>query len=84
MENSTRILLGNKPGKKKKKRKYEKDLAIWNPEIQGSVAKKTSRKSTAKKLPESIDGHKLILPKTKFILPNTGDKGQKLTNALIK
>lgn len=59
MENASRILLGNKPGKKKKKRKYEKDLSIWNESRQKY---KGSKKASAKKLPESLDGQKIQLP----------------------
>lgn len=30
LENSNRILLGHRPGKKKKKRGFKQDVAIWN------------------------------------------------------
>jgi len=29
LENSTRILFGNRPGEKKKKRRFKQDLSIW-------------------------------------------------------
>ena len=76
MENSSRILLGTKPGKKKKKRGYSKDLAIWNT----NVSKTDNQRTPVETVPESIDGLKLFLPKG----PAGDENGQKLNNYLKK
>ena len=76
MENSSRILLGTKPGKKKKKRGYSKDLAIWNT----NVSKTDNQKTPVETVPESVDGLKLFFPKG----PTGDENGQKLNNYLKK
>lgn len=58
-ENSTRILLGSKPGKKKKKRGYMKDMALLSSDMPSSVSKKLESKPSAKKLPLTLEGHKM-------------------------
>ena len=89
MENSTRILLGNKPGKKKKKRRLAKDVAIWQstsaPHIDFQNAADPQEQHFYDEMPGAITvkrgKHENRVDMRKLPLPSSG---QKLTNYLIK
>ena len=57
--NSTRILLGHKPGKQRKKRRLAKDMAIWRPKA--GQAQLTAKEQPGQ--PSALSGRKITISK---------------------